>query len=261
MAKNSDYILNLLSSKKIYTEETLPNNIDIDELVKFIDLDKDNKNWALHKTFKNNYKDLTTKTYTQYLNDGDYWCMRHTVLNNISIDKFRKDFIEKLNGSVFEEENGSYRLDNNDMPKRCMFEYEYIHSLITCLYLKMVFSENGNNMFVKIRNTYKLEPSWLLNQRTFCQWVFITKPFKSDCGKYEQSIVLSLRDVQKDVDNTKAYYISVEYLKYDIGNEELTWNMATCSDAGGNIPKFLQKSGIDKAIVDDVPSFLKFMKY
>lgn len=258
---NSDYILKILSSKNIYKNaESLPEDIHVEELKRFCTIREDDTTWSLNKTFANSYKDITTKTYSQYL-QSDYWCMRHTVLNNVTLETFRKDFVEKLNGSVYKSSTATYELEENEFSRRCLLEKEYIHSITNVRCLNCVVSADKNSAFVEVRNTYKLDPSWLLNKREFFQWVFVKKAVKSQCGKYEESIVITLRDAQQETDATLGYYISVEFLKYDIQKSSLTWKMATCSDAGGNLPKFLQKLGIDKAISDDVPSFLKYINY
>lgn len=258
---NSQYILNLLSSQNIYKDaESLPQDINFDELQRFIAIRDAGATWSLNKTFTNNYKEITTKTYSQYL-QSDYWCMRHTTLNNVALETFRKDFVEKLNGSVYQNSTDTYELEEKEFSKRCFLEKEYIHTIINVMCLNSVVSADKNSAFVEVRNTYKLDPSWLLNKREFSQWVFVKKAAKSGCGNYEESIVLTLRAAQQESEATRGYYISVEFLKYDLQKSSLTWSMATCSDAGGNLPKFLQKLGIDKAISDDVPSFLKYINY
>ncbi|CAI8508998.1 unnamed protein product [Hanseniaspora opuntiae] len=77
----------------------------------------------------------------------------------------------------------------------------------------------------------------------------------------EISYVITLRSKPDDSEKIKCYYVSVEMLKYNSNEQRLEWCMATTSDAGGNLPKFLQKWGIDKAIVEDVPSFLQYIHY
>ncbi|XBW38386.1 hypothetical protein QEN19_003973 [Hanseniaspora menglaensis] len=261
MVSETSYIENLLSSSCIFSAETLPKNIDLKEVAKFVDVSLKGKfNWLLNKTFTKNFKNITTYTYTQQLNN-DFWCMRYTILEDVSIEAFRNEFVKKLNGSIFDVQSEKYVLTSDQLPSRCYLEKEYIHSLVDVTCRDMIVSEGSSSGFVNIKNVYELKPSWLLNKRSFCQWVYVGTPFISDDGSYEISVVVSLRAAQEKSDATNGYYVSVECLKYDIHNKILVWSMATCSDAGGYLPKYLQKAGIDKAIVEDVPSFLKFIKF
>lgn len=54
-------------------------------------------------------------------------------------------------------------------------------------------------------------------------------------------------------------YTSVEYV-YRQDNGFTEWIMATSSDAGGNIPLWLQEKAIPSAIAKDVPLFLQWVK-
>lgn len=56
----------------------------------------------------------------------------------------------------------------------------------------------------------------------------------------------------------RGKYVSVE-LVTEKGGAEVEWRMATSSDAGGNIPRFVTNSSLPRSIAEDVPSFLTWM--
>lgn len=58
--------------------------------------------------------------------------------------------------------------------------------------------------------------------------------------------------------HSKAHYRSVE--KVERHGSGVKWTMAQTSDAGGFIPKFIQRMAINNAIAQDVPQFLKWIE-
>ncbi|ORY34819.1 hypothetical protein BCR39DRAFT_592329 [Naematelia encephala] len=57
----------------------------------------------------------------------------------------------------------------------------------------------------------------------------------------------------------RGRYVSVERVRELDGGQRVEWRMATSSDAGGNIPRFVTNSSLPSSISEDVPSFLKWM--
>ncbi|KAL1643496.1 hypothetical protein SLS58_004856 [Diplodia intermedia] len=57
---------------------------------------------------------------------------------------------------------------------------------------------------------------------------------------------------------TPGMYVSVE--RVTVRGGEVQWVMATASDAKGNVPKFLQKTAVPKAVVKDVGSFFAWLR-
>lgn len=244
------YLCNLLASSNIFDDiDSLPSNIPLKEVHDFLNI----KNWSHSKTFKNNYKTLRTDTYSKY-NSVDYWCMRYTIIDNIDEKTFREKFVLNLNGYI--QKGNEYTINTNGAENRVLQEQKYIHTIVDTKILKTDI--RSNNVVVQFKNTYKLKP-FILSIRKFYQWVYIAKPVKVDNN--EISYVVTLRSKPDDGEKIKCYYVSVEMLKYNIEEQRLEWFMATTSDAGGNLPKFLQKWGIDNAIVEDVPSFLQYINY
>ena len=56
----------------------------------------------------------------------------------------------------------------------------------------------------------------------------------------------------------RGKYVSVE-LVTELEDGSVDWRMATSSDAGGSIPRFITNSTLPKSIAEDVPSFLSWM--
>ena len=240
----------ILDSKNVYESiNSLPSSIKLEDVEEFLNI----KTWSHNKTFKNNYKSLQTDTYSKY-NNEDYWCMRYTKIDGVDEKTFREQFVLNLNGYTYD--NGDFNITEKNADFRVLTEKNYIHAIVdTKVMEKAVRSDNA---VVQFKSSYKLVP-FLFDIRHFYQWVYISKPVK--VKNIEISYVVSLRSKPDQKQNTKCYYVSVEMLKYNNESKELEWYMATTSDAGGMIPLFVQKLGIDKAVVEDIPSFLKYINY
>ncbi|OWZ66749.1 hypothetical protein AYX15_02071 [Cryptococcus neoformans] len=57
----------------------------------------------------------------------------------------------------------------------------------------------------------------------------------------------------------RGKYVSVERVQEMDKGKQVEWRMATSSDAGGNIPRFVTNSSLPNSIAEDVPSFLSWM--
>lgn len=55
----------------------------------------------------------------------------------------------------------------------------------------------------------------------------------------------------------RGKYVSVERV-CEVQGGGVEWRMATSSDAGGNIPRFITNQSLPGSISEDVPSFLKW---
>jgi len=62
---------------------------------------------------------------------------------------------------------------------------------------------------------------------------------------------------QKREKVTIGEYVSVERVKI-LENQQIMWEMATASDAKGNLPMMVQKMGVPGAVVKDVGYFMKW---
>ncbi|GMK57512.1 hypothetical protein CspeluHIS016_0403460 [Cutaneotrichosporon spelunceum] len=57
----------------------------------------------------------------------------------------------------------------------------------------------------------------------------------------------------------RGRYVSVELVREGAEGARVEWRMATSSDAGGNIPRFVTNAALPKNIAEDVHSFLRWM--
>lgn len=61
---------------------------------------------------------------------------------------------------------------------------------------------------------------------------------------------------KKKKDVTLGAYVSIERVELLADGPEIRWQMATASDAKGNVPMWAQKMGVPGAIVKDVGLFM-----
>lgn len=61
-----------------------------------------------------------------------------------------------------------------------------------------------------------------------------------------------------EASRVRGKYVSVERVRELHDGAAVEWRMATSSDAGGNIPRFVTNASLPKSIAEDVPSFLKW---
>lgn len=203
-----------------------------------------------HKVAKNPTQDSDKVQVQAYYSniDGEQWLSRvskHTV----DPDTYQK-MIKYLNGSTRDSE-GKWQLE--DRSSRSRYEIEYIEVL------NKVDIASVNDGWVLVNLEYELGKP--LSTREFNEWVYPIEPYTKSNG-VEQSAVISLvaDEPMRDPQNhTHAFYTSIETLQYNYDANELTWIMCTSSDAGGNVPKWLQHATIAKTVTKDVPFFLDWI--
>ncbi|WVQ79236.1 hypothetical protein IAT38_001332 [Cryptococcus sp. DSM 104549] len=114
------------------------------------------------------------------------------------------------------------------------------------------------------RLTYKTPPP--TNPRTFVVLLLSRELITEPRGERE-FMNISLPFVHPDCPEKKGAekgrvrgkYVSVERVREIKGGKEVEWRMATSSDAGGNIPRFVTNQSLPGSISEDVPSFLSWM--
>ncbi|WVW86973.1 hypothetical protein I302_109029 [Kwoniella bestiolae CBS 10118] len=182
-----------------------------------------------------------------------------------------------LNGSAIEEEEPSeverQALFMSTTPegiyerfRRGLLEYhsenerEYIESMreSECL---QVYRKHCAEVW---RLTFKTPPP--TNPRTFVVLLLsreLTGEPKGERAFMNISIPFEHPDCPPKVNNEKSRvrgkYVSVERVREIEGGREVEWRMATSSDAGGNIPRFVTNGSLPNSIAEDVPSFLGWM--
>lgn len=212
------------------------------------------KNWKKGKLYKfKNPDGMKIQVQTYFTHHGsEYW------LSRVSKHKIDKKTYEKmlyyLNGSERSADNTWYMKDRS---KRATLEVEYIEVLSKCEVL-----DRSDSGWVLVNLEYDLGKP--LTIRDFNEWAYPIEPYMDENGK-EASMVVSLNADQpmkpRAIENnhTPAYYVSVETLEYDYETQELVWLMCTTSDAGGNVPKWLQNATIAKTVAKDVPYLFDFL--
>ncbi|EDO18305.1 hypothetical protein Kpol_1039p56 [Vanderwaltozyma polyspora DSM 70294] len=247
-------------SPQPYDNDELPTNKEeIKEVGEFMSRDV-LKNWKKGKCYKfktnkliKDKKDISVQTYNKHI-DSDFWMSR------VSHHKIDKDTYYKivyyLNGSKKDPKTGKWVM--KDRAFRSKMEKEYIEVLN-----KFEILEQTDSGWVLVNLEYELGKP--LATREFNEWVYPIEPYKSKSSKLETSMIVCLvanRPLKESTiheNHTKAYYASVEKLEYDYEKEELIWTMCTTSDAGGNVPKFLQNATIAKTVAKDIPYLFDYI--
>ncbi|SCV04581.1 LANO_0G11078g1_1 [Lachancea nothofagi CBS 11611] len=187
---------------------------------------------------------------TYYTNrEKEYWLSRVSE-HHLDAATYER-LVKVLNGSV--KEGSHWELP--DRTARSRIEIDYIETLTHVEVL-----ETTDSGWVAVNLEYELGKP--LTTREFNEWVYVVPPFKSSDNDIETSIVVSLvadAPLNDPVAHTHATYASVETLEYNLKTEQLTWKMALTSDAGGNVPKWVQNSMIAKTVAKDVSYMLEWL--
>jgi hypothetical protein len=176
--------------------------------------------WTNGKQYTKNNSII--QTYKTSLND-DYWVARCSEHSDVPFDVFKKGILEN------HTEN----------------ESKYIHMVES--YTKLECNvPNWQSFAVR----YKFPTP--LTDREMAIWIFAEQID-------DQIVVVSLPSyVHKDKKLVKGVYCSIEVVtKLEQGVE---WFMATTSDAGGILPRWVQNMSVMGAIVEDVPQFITWAK-
>lgn len=205
--------------------------------------------WKKGKLYKFN-KGIEVQTYST-TKKGEQWLCR------ISKHKLSKPQYSKVLYTLLGVEEGPEgKWIMPDRSRRSIIEAQYIDVL------KRVNVEEEVNGWVRINSQYEL--SGPLAARDFNQWVYPMEPSK-DANGVESSLVISLRantdtkPENKAKGHVPAWYVSVERLEYNYTTSEFTWLNCSASDAGGNIPKWLQSATIAKTVAQDVPNLFDYL--
>ena len=250
------------------------------------------RNWKKGKCYKfslnadNCTEDSKCKvqTYGQTI-DGDYWLCRQSQ-HKISPENYRR-FVQVLNGSKWDADAQKWVLV--DRAARSKMEQQYIETLSKCRVEKLVppvkegeeeeeeqqqppLDQTVPFGWVLVNLEYELGKP--LATREFNEWVCPLLPAAVTApgagagagagAALETSYVVSAvadHPIRDPVHHTHAYYASVEQLKYDHSSHVLVWTMCTTSDAGGNVPKWIQNATIARTVAKDVPYLINWLKW
>ncbi|KAH3680815.1 hypothetical protein WICMUC_000166 [Wickerhamomyces mucosus] len=232
-------------------KDTLSFINDANELIESV-VDK----WTKLKTYSyklnNGLKEqVTTYGYTDP-NTKEYWLSRISIHDNNRYNF--QDFLKYIVG--YDSINGL------DIYKHTEYELNYIHVLSKWNKIPLdsypeyssLSNSNLNNNWGSISVEYELGSP--LKTRQFNEFIFIVEP-----GIYDSNVAFIIQLVSNkpvSPDKVAGVYVSIERIKL-LDNNEIEWRMATSSDSGGNVPKWLQNSMISKSVAGDVPSFLNWL--
>lgn len=96
-------------------------------------------------------------------------------------------------------------------------------------------------------------------------FVAVTVPVNLGSAGFDEAFYSSNRNVnegttaQQRKEVVAGVYTAVELVRKNPDKKEIEWTMATASDAKGNLPGWLQKSGVPAQIAKDVGYFLKWI--
>ncbi|CDR38751.1 CYFA0S02e05292g1_1 [Cyberlindnera fabianii] len=214
--------------------------------------------WKKHKTYTYKLDDGSKESVTTYgtnLN-GEYWLSR---VSSHAEKTFAFDKMAKYLLGADKTESGEYSVI--DLYKHTEYETDYIHVLSKWDKVPLEsydeFAKIADDTHLKrwasIRAEYELGAP--LTTREFNEFIMIVEPgYINDCGY----VIQLVSNRVTSTGHVKGVYCSIERIR-KVG-DEVEWIMCTCSDSGGNVPKWLQNSMISKSVAADVPSFLNWVK-
>lgn len=183
---------------------------------------------------------LSTTTYTGEFND-DFWAARITELP----EAYWPYLLDYIVGSVLAG------------PSHTHYEKEYIHELYDFkLYdIDLGFvpeGYSGSAYLAKLYYTF----GFPLQKRKFNELIQVLRA-NDDTHAFVISLAVDPALMDEDSESyVTGRYTSIE--KIERVDNKIKWTMATCSDPGGYIPKFVTRASIKGAIAKDVPSFLSW---
>ncbi|KAM0788242.1 hypothetical protein ACM66B_001394 [Microbotryomycetes sp. NB124-2] len=89
-------------------------------------------------------------------------------------------------------------------------------------------------------------------------FAILTRETSAATGSRAFTVVSMPVQRPKQAGFTRAKYVSVEHVREE--GDGVTWTMATSSDAGGLVPRFVSELAMPSKIAEDVPSFLKWIE-
>lgn len=222
---------------------------EAEEIIKCID-----KTWVKDKYFsyklERKLETVGVQTFHKDGLNGDYWCARHSTLNELNTGD-RIAYCSKLY---------TYIVGSMESLTDTHTEYEkrYIHELKDFDLKEMTLTANEKyDTFTYLARLYYKFP-FPLKQRVFHELVHVCKS-KTDSTVFIITLAIDPRCyAEESVNMVKARYTSIEQISFEEATNQLHWIMCTCSNAGGAIPNWLSKRSINAAIAKDVPCFLNW---
>lgn len=242
---------------KARTLESLPKDTDqfvkqADELVESI-TSKWSKNKEYHYTLNDGSKESVTTYHTKMAKEQ--WVSRVSTHDNTKYP------FDKVIGYLLGCEHHGNGYVINDLYKHTEYEMEYIEVLNKW---KKVSLENypGYSNQDHLKNWYSViteyELGAPLKTRQFNEFILIVPP--SETYPTKAFVISVVADNSGEVhENVQGVYSSIERIELDETKGTWNWRMCTCSDAGGNVPKWVQNAMISKNVAMDVPNYLNWV--
>lgn len=195
---------------------------------------------------------LKVDVFTKNSLNNDFWVARNTAFGELSVEARRKMFDTLMEYAI--------GLVSDIAQAHTQHEMGYIHELVDFKATPYDLGEAAPDYDVftyLVELDYQLQ--FPLKKRKFCNLVHIARHQDGNSG-YVVSLAVDpkLVGLTGNPGFVNGRYTSVELVKWDPKTESLDWRMATCSDAGGNVPQWLAKLSIKGVVAKDVPSFLKW---
>lgn len=215
------------------------------------------KTWKKSKVFT--FNDVGCKVDTFYTTiDNEYW-MSRVSKHKLRSEQEYYDVIEYLNGST--PTTSGWELKDRYARSKCEIEYIHVLTKVDPIAIENEVTDNDEG-WILVNLEYELGKP--LNTREFNEYIYVLKPRCLDESQphIETSFVVSLvADIPlRNAAHTHGVYTSIERLQFNKETLELEWMMSTSSDAGGNVPRWLQNATVAKSVANDVPFFFKWLR-
>lgn len=208
-------------------------------------------NWKPGKQFKSNVipETITTSTYfTTNIRDNQFWCARESLIPSA----YKQKVIDCLIGTA---NIGSTHSDH---------EVNYVEEFDS-LKISNVTEYPDGGWSYELHANYKFGTIGISN-RMFYESVHIYKFDKSNQTEEDDKDTKCAYIISVPIDGPTGSFVigkyhSIEKISWsDNKDSDLKWIMATTSDAGGYLPRWLTNMILPGAISNDVPSVLKYIQ-
>lgn len=208
-------------------------------------------NWKPGKQFKSNVipETITTSTYsTTNIRDNQFWCARESLIPSA----YKQKVIDCLIGTA---NIGSTHSDH---------EVNYVEEFDS-LKISNVTEYPDGGWSYELHANYKFGTIGISN-RMFYESVHIYKFDKNNQTEEDDKDTNCAYIISVPIDGPTGSFVigkyhSIEKISWsDNKDSDLKWIMATTSDAGGYLPRWLTNMILPGAISNDVPSVLKYIQ-
>lgn len=206
--------------------------------------------WKKGKTFVDKVAglELKTDTYTKNFNN-DFWAAREATLL----------FDDTTNHKLYELLDKHILGSLSDLGKtHSEYEKLYVEEVVDYTLVPSSLESTDPNydaVLYFLQAHYRF--GWPLSRRVFYEFVHV---LRAKDGSHGYVVTLAVTPDQEGFTRPQGHvvarYTSVEEIR--VKEEGIQWIMATASDAGGWVPRAVQKLAIHGAVAKDVPCFFRW---